>query len=100
MKKYLLIVALLVGVKGFSKEVPGPSVLFSITEKILAQAQQFVFPTSEKTPMKPLKGKTVIKVKSKVPLKVVDPAAEKPSVAPQATPVKVKRDGMWITTEQ
>ncbi|RZJ65552.1 MAG: hypothetical protein EOO50_13480 [Flavobacterium sp.] len=99
MKKYLLVIALLVGSKGFCKEIPAPSVLFSITEKIFAQAQQFVFPASEKTPLKSPKIKPVIKVKSKVPLKVIDPAMEKPA-APQTTTVKVKRDGMWITTEQ
>jgi hypothetical protein len=98
MKKCLLIIALLVGFQGFSKEIPGPSVLFSISEKILTQAQQLIFPSFEKPVQKPMKVKPIIKVKSKAPLKVVDSAPqEKPAV--QASTVKVKRDGMFITTE-
>ena len=98
MKKYLLIVALLVGIQGFSKEIPGPSVLFSISEKILTQAQQLIFPSFDKPVQKPAKVKPIIKVKAKAPLKVVDPAAQE-KTSTQASTVKVKRDGMFITTE-
>lgn len=97
MKKILVLAVLLVGFQGFSKEIPGPSVLFSISEKILTQAQQFMFPSFEKTAPKSIKVKPVIKVKAKAPLKIVDPVQEKPTPAQET--VKVKRDGMFIATE-
>lgn len=98
MKKCLLIAMCLVGFQGFSKSaIPGPSILFSISEKILAQAQAFMFPSFDK-PVKTPKVKPIIKVKAKVPLKIDSGIQEKP-VAPVTTSVKVKRDGMFITTE-
>ncbi|RZJ70323.1 hypothetical protein [Flavobacterium sp.] len=97
MKKLLVVATLFVGMQGFSKEVPAPSVLFSISEKILAQAQE-LFSSFDKPTVKPLR-KTVIKVKSKAPLKIVEPIQEKPVAPATSTSVKVKRDGMFITTE-
>ena len=87
-----------VGFQGFSREIPAPSVLFSISEKILAQAQAFMFPSFEK-PVRSGKVKPIIKVKAKAPLKVESGIQEKPVVPAPAASVKVKRDGMFITTE-
>lgn len=89
----------LVGFQGFSKTaIPGPSVLFSISEKILAHAQAFIFPTGDK-PVKSTKLKPIIKVKAKAPLKIDAGVQEKP-ITPVTASVKVKRDGMFITTTE
>ncbi|NMH29674.1 hypothetical protein [Flavobacterium silvaticum] len=104
--RILLIVFLMVSVAGYSNHIPKPSVLFSITEKILAQAQQFLFASTDK-PAKATKAKPVIKVKAKAPLTVPVEAItppDKPEVVTTTTitvkTVTIKRDGMFIVCEQ
>lgn len=89
MKKLLLILALIAVVPGYSKAIPSPSVLFTISEKILNEAHHFVFPseTDNKQKMK-IETKSKIKPVEKAPL-LKDTFIWNPSLT-------LKRDGMWI----
>jgi hypothetical protein len=70
-------------------------VLFSISDIILTQAQEFIFPSTDKVVVKPAKTKTTAKPKIKA-VKVLDITEEKP--APKIV-TKIYRDGMWIIAE-
>jgi hypothetical protein len=97
MKKYLLIAALFMASQGYCKAIPGPSVLFSISDKIIAQAQDFFnFSLPEKDVPKIIKTKAATKIKAKTTVKNVELSAPK---AVQKPITRVYRDGMWIVTE-
>lgn len=95
MKKYFLLVLLFAASHGYSKAIPRPSVLFSISESILTHVQEFIFSIPEKEIQKPAKIKPAAKVKAKA-AKVIEAADAKPT---NKSEIKVYRDGMWIVAE-
>jgi hypothetical protein len=92
MKKILLLSALFLTVQGYSKAIPGPSVLFSISEKILTEAHQFVFSTEKEMPKATVKVKPEVKTKVKTTVKKQDKSLWDLSL-------QVRREGMWIIAE-
>ena len=87
---------LFVGFQGYSKAIPGPSVLLSFSERILNTAQEFVFPSSEKGIAKPAKVKPIMKTKAPDPFRFLSPIQEKPA---QQAGIEIRLDGMWIVAE-
>ncbi|MBF6607505.1 MAG: hypothetical protein ITG00_02070 [Flavobacterium sp.] len=88
MKNFILLFALLIASQGYSKGFPSPSVLFSISEKIINEAHQLVFSSDKEK----LKKKPEVKIKTKV--EKTDSATEQ-----FWNPVEIRRDGMWIVAE-
>ncbi|HEU0137521.1 MAG TPA: hypothetical protein VFQ50_09530 [Flavobacterium sp.] len=89
MKKLILLLALMTAVSGYSKSIPSPSVLFALSEKILNEAHNLVFPmeNEHKTKFKiDVRGKS--KPAEKTPL-LKETKVWNPSFT-------LKRDGMWI----
>lgn len=89
MKTFIVIFALMIALPGYSKSFPNPSVLFAISEKIINEAQNLVFPTAKED-----NKKKKIEIKEKV--KSIDAEGEQEFLW---NPVQIRRDGMWIVAE-
>lgn len=88
MKNLLLILSLTLSIPGYSKAIPSPSVLFTLSERIINEAQNFIFPVKE------------VKVKKKVEDRdkeiLVSPIRNSDEWI--WNPLEIKRDGMWIVS--
>lgn len=88
MKNLTLVLSLMLTIPGYSKAIPSPSVLFALSERIINEAQHFIFSAKE------------IKTKKKA-----DEKEKEVLVSPINSneewiwnPLEIKRDGMWIVS--
>lgn len=88
MKNLTLVLSLMLTIPGYSKAIPSPSVLFALSERIINEAQNFIFSAKE------------IKTKKKA-----DEKEKEVLVSPINSneewiwnPLEIKRDGMWIVS--
>ena len=82
----------MVALPGYTKAIPSPSVLFSLSEKILNSAHNLVFPSDNEYKVR---VKTDVKTKGK-------PSEKAPLVKETLLwnpSITLKRDGMWIVAE-
>lgn len=93
MKNFILIAVLFVGVSGYSKAVPSPSIFFNLSERILEEAHQFVFPVKNVTSKIQPK-----KVETKPKTKVSEKSQE--SLEQLWNPnFKIGRQSLWIVAQ-
>lgn len=91
MKNLLLLLALSLSFNGYSKAIPSPSVLFALSERIINEAQNLIFPAKE---VKEIKIKRKIEEQERDIL--TSPALDvEPWLRNQ---LEIKRDGMWIVS--
>ncbi len=89
MRNLIVILALMMAAQGYSKGFPSPSVLFSLSEKIINEASQLIFPAQKE-----------VKQKSKPDVKIkVSPVKTEKTDDFLWNPVEIRRDGMWIVAE-
>ena len=88
MKNLILVISLTMSIPGYSEAIPSPSVLFSLSERIINEAQNFLFPIKE--------GKTKKRAEEKDKDVLFLPV--KNSEEWIWNPLEIKRDGMWIVS--
>lgn len=88
MKNIFLFVALSLSFSGYSKAIPSPSVLFALSERIINEAQNLIFPSKD------LKVKKKVEEKEREVLSTPNDDAD----VWLWNPVEIKRDGMWIVS--
>ncbi|HEX8563287.1 MAG TPA: hypothetical protein VF676_09945 [Flavobacterium sp.] len=93
MKKLFLVAVLMFALAGHSKAVPSPNIFFNLSERILEEAHQFVFPV-QKVTSKIQPKKSEVKAKSKTAVK------SQQSLELLWNPTfKIRREGIWIIAE-
>ncbi len=89
MRNLFLTAILLFSFSGYSKAVPSPSVFFNLSERILEEAHQFVFPVQKVTSK--IQPKHAPRLKNKIAI----PLAEDLGILWNPV-LKFRSEGMWI----